>query len=202
MHAPEVAQPVRLGKRERTRAHLIECASQLVAEKGFEQTTLEDVARVACVTRGAIYSSFKSREELFMAVAEVLWQPIKPRLIPGASLARQMEIVGEVVIDALPDRRKKAIGAASYQVFALTRDDMRRQIAARNELVYALMSEELRQNVPADQLPTDLASFVRIAHALVEGIFSVHALTPELLTAETVKASFRLLACAHVPNSP
>ena len=73
-------------KRERTRAQLIEAASEVIGEKGFERTTLEEVARRVGMTRGAIYGNFASREDLLLAVAETLWKPIEPELHQGSSL--------------------------------------------------------------------------------------------------------------------
>ncbi|MGH8219801.1 MAG: TetR/AcrR family transcriptional regulator [Steroidobacteraceae bacterium] len=41
-------------------------------------------AERAGMTRGAIYGNFKDRDELFLAVMEACWQPIVPKLKPGA----------------------------------------------------------------------------------------------------------------------
>ena len=78
------------GKRARTRAALIEAAARLVAKKGFDATTLDNVAAEAGMTRGAIYGNFKNREDLFLAVAQTYWSPLAPPLTPGASFRRQM----------------------------------------------------------------------------------------------------------------
>ena len=59
-------------KRARTRAQLLEAARQLVREKGYEHTTLEEVARRAGMTSGAIYGNFKNRDQLFIALGHAL----------------------------------------------------------------------------------------------------------------------------------
>src|SRR5438552_1466198 len=102
-------------KRARTRAKLVEAAAKLVGTKGLEQTSLEDVARLARMTRGAIYGNFKDRDELFLAVAEARWQPIVPKFKPGASYSEQLRILAEAVVAAIPARRAACVGAASYQ---------------------------------------------------------------------------------------
>ena len=56
-------------KRERTRGRLLDSAVEVIREKGFYGTTLEEVARRAGMTRGAIYGNFKDKDELFLAVA-------------------------------------------------------------------------------------------------------------------------------------
>src|SRR6187399_2269067 len=77
-------------KRARTRAKLLEAARELIREKGYERTTLQDVAQRAGMTSGAIYGNFKNRDELFIALAEVYWAPIRPKFKAGRSLADLM----------------------------------------------------------------------------------------------------------------
>ena len=66
-------------KRDRTRATLLEAARAMVREKGYARTTLEAVARRAGMTTGAIYGNFKNRDELFIALGQTYWAPVKPR---------------------------------------------------------------------------------------------------------------------------
>ena len=70
-------------KRDRTRAALLEAARALIREKGYERTTLEEVAERAGMTTGAIYGNFKNRADLFIALGQAYWAPIAPRIEPG-----------------------------------------------------------------------------------------------------------------------
>ena len=58
-------------KRDRTRTALLEAARALIREKGYERTTMEQVARRAGMTTGAIYGNFKNRGELFIGTTFV-----------------------------------------------------------------------------------------------------------------------------------
>lgn len=49
------------------RRALLEAATASFAERGMLQTTMDEVARAAGVSRGAVYHHFSSREELFAA---------------------------------------------------------------------------------------------------------------------------------------
>jgi AcrR family transcriptional regulator len=51
-----------------TRAQLLKAALRQFHEKGYLATTLEDIARAAGTTRGAVYWHFGSKAELFNAV--------------------------------------------------------------------------------------------------------------------------------------
>lgn len=52
--------------REQTRTRLLEAAAAVIAKKGLAATSVEDVAEHAGYTRGAFYSNFKSKTDLFI----------------------------------------------------------------------------------------------------------------------------------------
>jgi AcrR family transcriptional regulator len=53
---------------EQTRSSLLRAGRQLFTEKGFKNTTLEEVAASAGVTTGAVYHHFKDKRELFATI--------------------------------------------------------------------------------------------------------------------------------------
>jgi AcrR family transcriptional regulator len=57
---------------EATRRALLDAAAELFTERGFVQTSLDDVAAVARVTKGAIYHHFASKPGLFEALFDEL----------------------------------------------------------------------------------------------------------------------------------
>ncbi len=60
----------RAERRERTREELIAAAEWLFTEQGFHATSVDEVALEAGYTKGAVYSNFESKEDLFFAVYE------------------------------------------------------------------------------------------------------------------------------------
>jgi AcrR family transcriptional regulator len=191
-------------KRERTRARLIAAAVEVVGEKGFERTSLEAVARRAGMTRGAIYGNFKDKEELFLAVAETRWEPIAPPLRQGATLREQMRTLGKAVASAAEERKTRAVGALSFQLYALTHEEMRARLERANAEIYLWAEGELKKYVAAGEFPVPPAQFVRVLHALTEGLLALHFLTPGLITEEVILAAFEALAPrkSHKPKKP
>src|SRR3954471_5030291 len=112
-------------KRERTRASLLEAARQLIREKGHEHATLENIAEKAGMTTGAIYGNFKNREDLFIALGQTYWPPIKPRVKPGSSFAEVMLAVAEATIAVIPEREHAGVGRLSGLAYALAHKEMR-----------------------------------------------------------------------------
>jgi AcrR family transcriptional regulator len=53
-----------------TRAHLIEVATRLFAERGYDGTSIEAVLAGSGVSRGSLYHHFPGKEALFWAVLE------------------------------------------------------------------------------------------------------------------------------------
>jgi len=55
-------------RREKTRAAIVKAAKRIFGERGFDATTMDDIAAGARVAKGAVYHHFKTKEELFEAV--------------------------------------------------------------------------------------------------------------------------------------
>jgi AcrR family transcriptional regulator len=68
-----------------TREHLIEVATRLFAERGYEDTSIETVLQEASVSRGSLYHHFKNKEALFEAVLEAMENDIGLRVMEAAS---------------------------------------------------------------------------------------------------------------------
>ena len=59
---------------EKTRQSILDAGLALFMEKGYSHTSMEDIAKAANVTRGAIYWHFKSKEDFVIAVADSIYQ--------------------------------------------------------------------------------------------------------------------------------
>ena len=54
----------------KTRARLVDVARQLFAKKGVDNTTMNDIAVASTKGRRTLYTYFKSKEEIYVAVVE------------------------------------------------------------------------------------------------------------------------------------
>jgi AcrR family transcriptional regulator len=64
------AVPSRAERQVQTRSALVDAAERLFTAQGFHATSLDSVAAEAGYTKGAVYSNFSSKEDLFFAVYE------------------------------------------------------------------------------------------------------------------------------------
>jgi len=180
-------------KRIRTRAKLMEAARELIREKGYEHTTLRDVAQRAGMTSGAIYGNFKNRDELFIALGETYWAPIAPEVKPGASFAETMRAIARATIAAIPARQLAAGGRLTGMAYALRHDEMRARVQDVTARDYAAGAAWLRTIVNERDLPMPPEPLVRVLHALIEGLTFQRLLTPELFPDEVFFAAFDAL---------
>lgn len=79
--------------REQRRAQLLELATELFIERGFQGTSMDDIASAAGVTKPVLYQHFSSKEELYSVVIEItgkrlLNSVIALGTIPGSTEAR------------------------------------------------------------------------------------------------------------------
>ncbi|MBW3664387.1 MAG: TetR/AcrR family transcriptional regulator [Actinobacteria bacterium] len=66
----EQPEQTRDRRREKTRRALIEAAAQVFARSGFDGASVDAIAEAAGFTKGAVYSNFDSKEELFFEVVD------------------------------------------------------------------------------------------------------------------------------------
>jgi AcrR family transcriptional regulator len=87
MSEEQGAQGKRAAQGRATRGQLIDVATGLFAEHGYEGTSIEAVLTAAGVSRGALYHHFAGKEALFTAVLDALNERITVQLteIIGAS---------------------------------------------------------------------------------------------------------------------
>lgn len=180
------------GKRICARAELADAACKLIAEKGCEGLTVAAVARRAGLPTGTIHDSFKSRMELFMAVAEVNAAPIFPRVWPGTTFRELMRAIAEAVIEAAPQRRASMVGTLGFHIEALTHEELRQRVVAETRQHYRRSAAALLELIPADERPPAKV-FMPVVHALADGLILHRAITPELVPDEAIHAAFYAL---------
>jgi AcrR family transcriptional regulator len=67
---PARERPTQAERRARSRSALLESAARGLSRYGYSNLVLDDVAREAGYTRGALYHQFKDKEDLALAVIE------------------------------------------------------------------------------------------------------------------------------------
>ena len=85
MTEPQAAEGKRAAQGRATRGQLIEVATRLFAEHGYEGTSIEAVLSAAGVSRGALYHHFPGKEALFEAVVVAVSDQVTTDLAAAVS---------------------------------------------------------------------------------------------------------------------
>ncbi|MBA0171131.1 TetR/AcrR family transcriptional regulator [Pectobacterium versatile] len=147
---------------EETRATLLVTARKVFSERGYADTSMDDLTAQASLTRGALYHHFGDKKGLLAAVVEQIdaemderlqaisdtaedaWEGFRRRCCAYLEMAREPEIQRIVLRDA-----RAVLGGASP-------DSQRHCVESMQRLIDNL----IRQGVVADVDPQALASLI------------------------------------------
>lgn len=102
---PQLGRPVGADG-EQTRRRIISAAMRCVAEVGYSQTTIREIARAADMTSGSLYHYFSNKSDLLKATSEEIEDIVLPRL--RAAVARSDDVADQ--LDAVLDESKRLMG--------------------------------------------------------------------------------------------
>ncbi|MBN1174946.1 MAG: helix-turn-helix transcriptional regulator, partial [Micromonosporaceae bacterium] len=184
--ASQSGRPTR--RRAETRRRLLAAAFESFAERGFYGSTVEDICERAGFTRGAFYSNFSTKEELFYD----LYSERTGRLInilevminsgdAVTAVARKQEsgqegadIFAEAIelfLSVQPDDRQWYLINTEFTLYAVRNPEAAAALAARRRQVRARIAELLTRGLTevGRTLTCDLEVFTRAVFALHEG---------------------------------
>lgn len=168
----------RAERQQQTRAALIEAARVVFARDGFHGASLDTIAREAGLSKGAVYSNFDSKADLFLAVMDTNlahledWDPIARWEVMGdLSMRQAMEHAG---LDAdqnwgfaLATLEFAAHAGRDPDVSAALGQRLRRVAAAFERVVEPRRSDT--DPLPTDELATLLTALDQGASLLALG---------------------------------
>jgi AcrR family transcriptional regulator len=188
-------------KRSVTRARILQAAAAAIEETGFQRASLDEIAARAGLTKGAVYSNFASKDELFLAVLREMPLELEPKLEPHMSKADYFRALGEAAVEMLPRARAQAAFFAEFLLYALTHEEMRVRMAQR----HADRFREVAASAPLDlseRLAFSGREMSNLVQALSLGLLFQHMLTPDEITPELVIKAFGLLAAEPEDKTP
>lgn len=177
--------PTREARKAQTRAELVGAADRLFTTNGFHATSVDAVAEAAGYTKGAVYSNFASKEDLFFAVYERRVdrraEEIEATLATGDRAYDGLERL----ITGLAERRDDGWLAAFFEFWAhvLRHPELRGRFAEQHRrgirpvaLALERVAEERGERLPEDSLKLAVAR-----HAMLTGLQLERLTQPELV---------------------
>lgn len=182
-----------------TRATLLKAGLSVFSAKGYAASTLDDVAKAAKVTRGAIYWHFKSKADLY----NTLVQEFSAR---GAAVVQQAVAEGGTLIDilrrvfirqcALIEEDKEARSVMELALFKTGLDPelqagRKKQVEAGNSLLEGI-TQAMQQGVAQGILRHDIdpADMARAFIAFENGAIQLWLVSPKSFSLKASAESF------------
>lgn len=169
-----------------TRDLLLSAAERVFAHRGYEKAQLEEIAQASGFSKGALYAHFKSKEDLFLALAKMKAAGYQTKL--------------RLALDRAPTRDAKIAAFRSFYV-NLSREKEWALIILEAKLFvtrHPEIKERLRraEEEPEDSVEEALAELLgspaRAAGKALGGIFSALVLEadlePDVLTERKLRA--------------
>lgn len=183
-------------RRPQTRAALLSAALEVFAELGFRAATIEQICDRAGYTRGAFYSNFGSKEELFLALFDAHSDTILTRLreridelgTNGPTLDRLADLVSRID----PSERDWYLVTTEFTLHAI-RDRQAARLLARHD---ARLRSELTSAVTTfmaaagRELTVDAEQVSRLLIALREGGLAQSYVEPDELPPGQLERDF------------
>jgi AcrR family transcriptional regulator len=174
------------------RERLLDAAAQVFAERGYRAASVEEIATAAGVTKGAVYWSFKGKEDLFFALINERVDRRARELISVTERApREIEtapLISRGISSFADEQQALVLLLQEYWAVAVRDEELReryvqRQRALRDQLAHALESRhrttEVPLTLPAEALATGI---IGLASGLAqERIADPEAVPEELL---------------------
>jgi AcrR family transcriptional regulator len=139
--SPAVTTPLRTRREEqraRTRQELLDAAQVVFARQGYHATSVDDVAEAAGYTKGAVYSNFRSKEELFLELLDL-------------RIDRNVEALEDVLLSSEAAERPRMLGEIRDSIVIVDREWF---LLQTEFMLYAARNEEVRERVADRQRRT------------------------------------------------
>src|SRR5437763_2393957 len=111
-------KPEKISKRDATRENILTSALKLFRQKGFELTTMRDIAKAAGLSLGASYYYFKTKEAIVMAYYDRVQAEHTERAIPAMRKAKdfraRLGVAMHTKLDIIKDDRRLLVALFRY----------------------------------------------------------------------------------------
>jgi AcrR family transcriptional regulator len=132
-------------KKQQTRAALVAAAAQLFAEKGYDKTTVADIAAAAGVSTRTFFSYFRAKEDVLFAGTDQRLRAIAEAFdaIQTSSPLAAVRQILEQVLAASDD-----LSSPNRLAIMLARPELQAQALHRLIAAHRLIAERLRHAFP------------------------------------------------------
>jgi AcrR family transcriptional regulator len=179
-----MARLTRPESRAQTRARLLDAAAEVFATRGFHGASVDEVAEAAGYSKGALYSNFASKDELFLAVLQSRMQGQVELL---ERLSQQARTSPDDMLALLPDLDwtdlQWCLLTFEFWLYALRNPQAGERLAPLYRQFRAQLASLLAPYAGHDLPPGELATAII---ALYQGLDLQRRLDPDAVRVDSV----------------
>jgi AcrR family transcriptional regulator len=183
-------------RRAVTHGRLVEAATKVVARRGFHAATVDEIAKEAGFSVGALYSNFEGKDELFLAVFDGHLRWYEERLGVAAETPDPARVFNDWM-DALMQNPEQLLIFIEFWAYAVRKPKLRRSFAARLAEIRTAMAKAIEERSAAtgSELAASPEALALILLAVGRGLG-----LEKLADADAVEDSVAELITALVPG--
>jgi AcrR family transcriptional regulator len=189
----------RADQRARTRELLVDAAEHVFIRRGFHAASVEEVAEEAGFSKGAVYSNFESKDELFLAVLarrlDSRALAIETSIDPTKPVTEQATEAGDGFFEVFLRDPDWSLLLMEYATHAARHEEVRERFAERDRRMQSAITQLIDKHLDAlgleSPIPTDQLAI--IVFALGGGLILQSLTDPSSVATETFGAALGLL---------
>jgi AcrR family transcriptional regulator len=181
-------------RRALTREHLLAAAADVFARRGYHSATLDEVAEAAGFSKGAVYSNFASKEDLFLALSRQREQEMIEAFGAAGAASEDPAKLFTALRDVYVASRKRDDAWAlwtEFMLFSLRDPEARPKLVESNraghDLVVALVERQCEDDGVIPSVSPELIA--RMYGALFTGLWQQQALDPDAVDDDAFAAA-------------
>ena len=173
-------------KQAKTRSALLKSAAKLICRKGITEASVDDVAQHAGYTKGAFYSNFKNKEELFLVMLDERYaaelEGLEAHLPGEGEPADEVRESAEDFIRFIRSDPEWPRLYFEFVVHAARNPEFREELATRNRAMRERIGEVIR-NWAADfsaQPPFSYEDLGQMLFCMADGFLIQQLIEPDI----------------------
>lgn len=177
--------------RDEVRDRILDAALGVFAAEGFAGTTIDAIGHAAGFTKGAVYSNFESKDELFLALLDRQFEMRSELIVTAFDVGRGdaaaiAQALSRSMLDSINDQNEYQVVLFEYWLRAVRDPQLRQRLVARRR---AAVDQAMRMVASATTgLPTErLADLAQLVVTITAGVAMEEMLQPGVIRTDMIE---------------
>ncbi|MFZ5354072.1 MAG: TetR/AcrR family transcriptional regulator [Bacillota bacterium] len=154
---PKISQE----KMQQRRQEILNKAFEVFSDKGYSQASMEDIVKHSGISKGGIYTHFKSKEEIFLAIADQCFElsnDLFSRMAEVETVSEKISMYIHWNLDGLKDEATRMGARFAIEFWSIISRDASKAYISKNRYDYFEkdLEELLLEGIQKGEFRSDL----------------------------------------------